>query len=60
LADFGVQSIQIHLLLAFGSSVLKDSSCTLQELALPGIDLRRVDIVLLGELRQDLLTPQSL
>jgi hypothetical protein len=55
-----MQSIQIHLLLAFGSSVLKDSSCTLQELALPGCDLRRVDILLLGQLRQGLLTPQSL
>jgi hypothetical protein len=60
LADFGVQSIQIHPLVAFGSSVLKDSGCALQEFALPGCDLRRVDIILLGEVRQGLFTPQSL
>jgi len=55
-----VQSIEIHLLLAFRSSVLKDSIGALQEFALPGGDLRRVDILLLGELREGLLTPQSL
>jgi hypothetical protein len=60
LADFGVQSIEIHFLLALGSSILKDTRCPLQQLAFPGCDLRGVDIARLGELRQGLLTPQRL
>ena len=55
-----MQSIEIDLLLAFRSSVLKDSGCALQEFAFPGCDLGRVDIVLLRELWQGMFTPQSL
>ncbi len=55
-----MQSIQIHLLFPSRSPVLKDTHRTLEPLALPGRDLRRTDIVLLRELRQALLTPQSL
>jgi hypothetical protein len=50
LADFGVQTIKIDLLLAFRFTVIKNPCCPLQELALPGGNLRGVQIMLLREL----------
>ena len=55
-----MQSIEIDLLLPSRSPVLKNTRRTLEQLALPGCDLRRVDIVLLREFGQGLFTPQSL